>query len=172
MDDTPQVEEKLFEEVSLEDLSSDGESGTPPETVGDGEALEIPGEPLSFEMLTEDAALPTQENSQDTVITEGSFEPVSLDDAGDMKLELDLSPLELPEDPEPDALVPEDFSIELPAEPDAGVEIPSTLRDELKNVLTYMDKLLESLPEEKIEEFAKSEHYTTYKKLFDELGIE
>jgi len=34
-----------------------------------------------------------------------------------------------------------------------------------------MDKLLESLPEEKIEEFAKSEHFETYKKLFKDLGL-
>ena len=34
-----------------------------------------------------------------------------------------------------------------------------------------MDQLLESLPEEKIEEFAKSEYFDTYKRLFDELGI-
>ena len=34
-----------------------------------------------------------------------------------------------------------------------------------------MDQLLESLPEEKIEEFARSEHFEVYKKLFEELGI-
>jgi hypothetical protein len=34
-----------------------------------------------------------------------------------------------------------------------------------------MDQLLESLPEEKIEEFAKSEYFDTYRKLFKELGI-
>jgi hypothetical protein len=35
-----------------------------------------------------------------------------------------------------------------------------------------MDQLLESLPEEKIEEFANSEYFETYKKLFDELGLQ
>jgi len=34
-----------------------------------------------------------------------------------------------------------------------------------------MDQLLESLPEDKIREFAKSEHFDVYKKLFEELGI-
>jgi hypothetical protein len=34
-----------------------------------------------------------------------------------------------------------------------------------------MDQLLESLPEEKIEEFAQSEYFDTYKKLFKELGL-
>ena len=34
-----------------------------------------------------------------------------------------------------------------------------------------MDQLLENLPEEKISEFAQSEHFVTYKKLFQELGL-
>ena len=54
---------------------------------------------------------------------------------------------------------------------DAELGIPRDLKNELKNVLAYMDQLLESLPEEKIEEFAKSEHFDTYKKLFKELGL-
>ncbi|MDR1375142.1 MAG: hypothetical protein LBJ24_09245 [Treponema sp.] len=49
--------------------------------------------------------------------------------------------------------------------------IPVNLKQELKTVLTYMDQLLESLPEDKIEEFAKSEYFDTYKKLFEELGL-
>jgi len=54
---------------------------------------------------------------------------------------------------------------------DGGDEIPSNLKTELKTVLSYMDQLLESLPEEKIEEFARSEYFETYKKLFEELGL-
>ena len=45
------------------------------------------------------------------------------------------------------------------------------LRSEIKSVLLYMDQLLENLPEDKIMEFAKSEEFTTYKKLFSELGL-
>lgn len=53
-----------------------------------------------------------------------------------------------------------------------GVDsIPKDLKEEIKSVLSYMDQLLESLPEEKIEEFARSEHFEVYKKLFGELGI-
>lgn len=72
--------------------------------------------------------------------------------------ELDLEPasLEAPEEP---SAIPEDN------------DVSASLRDEIKAVLSYMDKLLESLPEEKIEEFARSEHFEVYKKLFDELGI-
>ncbi|MDR1352257.1 MAG: hypothetical protein LBK05_03150 [Treponema sp.] len=53
----------------------------------------------------------------------------------------------------------------------ALANVPEKLREELKSVLAYMDQLLESLPEEKIEEFAKSEYFDTYKKLFEDLGL-
>ena len=52
-----------------------------------------------------------------------------------------------------------------------GSGLPSNLKNELKTVLSYMDQLLDSLPDDKIEEFAQSDYYDTYKKLFKELGI-
>jgi hypothetical protein len=55
---------------------------------------------------------------------------------------------------------------------EAGADgISPSLKGELKSVLAYMDHLLESLPEEKIEAFAKSEYFDTYKKIFKELGL-
>lgn len=50
--------------------------------------------------------------------------------------------------------------------------IPNNLQKEIKSVLSYMDQLLENLPEEKIAEFAQSEQFETYKKLFKELGLD
>ncbi len=50
-------------------------------------------------------------------------------------------------------------------------KLPAELKQEIKEILTYMDELLESLPEEKIQEFAQSEHFEVYKKIFEELGI-
>jgi hypothetical protein len=47
----------------------------------------------------------------------------------------------------------------------------SVLKHELKNVLSYLDQILESLPEDKIKEFAQSEYFDIYKKLFYELGF-
>jgi hypothetical protein len=41
----------------------------------------------------------------------------------------------------------------------------------LKNILNYINKFLESLTEEKIEEVAKSENFNTYKKLFKDLEL-
>ena len=49
--------------------------------------------------------------------------------------------------------------------------VPEELKDEIKDILLYMDQLLESLPDEKIQEFARSEHFEVYKKIFEELGI-
>lgn len=64
------------------------------------------------------------------------------------------------------------------SEPDTSTQVqntsdsvPENLKGDIKSVLSYMDQLLESLPEDKIEEFAKSEHFQVYKKLFDELGL-
>jgi hypothetical protein len=50
-------------------------------------------------------------------------------------------------------------------------DVQDSLKKDIKNVLSYLDKLLDSLPEEKIEEFARSEYFDTYKKLFEELGL-
>ncbi len=57
-----------------------------------------------------------------------------------------------------------------PAEAPEG-EGDDQLKSEIKGVLSYLDKLLESLPEDKIEEFARSEYFDTYKKIFEELGL-
>lgn len=49
--------------------------------------------------------------------------------------------------------------------------LPDDLKEDIKSVLSYMDQLLDSLPEEKIAEFARSEHFELYKKLFTEFGL-
>ncbi|MDR2314294.1 MAG: hypothetical protein LBE02_07140 [Spirochaetaceae bacterium] len=114
-----------------------------------------------------------------------SEEPV-IDDAGPLAAdspfsseEPDLgSPAALSGGADPFAGPLEAPAEESPALPPAAEElggpsgaIPSNLKQELKTVLSYMDQLLESLPEDKIEEFAKSEYFDTYKKLFEELGL-
>lgn len=66
----------------------------------------------------------------------------------------------------------EDLLVEdLQPKPKSAEPIQNHIREEVRSVLSYLDKLLESLPEEKIEEFAKSEHFETYKRLFEELGL-
>jgi pilus assembly protein FimV len=47
-----------------------------------------------------------------------------------------------------------------------------SLKKDLRNVLGVIDELLDALPEKKIREFAKSEHFAVYKKLFEDLGLD
>jgi len=72
------------------------------------------------------------------------------------------------EEPAPQP-APVDSVFEAPAS--ASEPVSGNLKNEIKSVLSYMDKLLENLPEDKIAEFAQSEQFETYKKLFKELGL-
>jgi len=77
----------------------------------------------------------------------------------------------------------DDVSVDIPETQDIAVkentsvsssettELPSNIKEEIKSVLVYMDQLLESLPEDKMKEFAESEYFETYNRLFSELGI-
>jgi hypothetical protein len=71
----------------------------------------------------------------------------------------------------------EDFDLpDSPEEEDAETEIQSglpegSLEERIKPVLVYLNKLLGSLPQEKIDEFARSEYFETFKNLFAELGL-
>ncbi|HQJ06864.1 MAG TPA: hypothetical protein PLI57_10870, partial [Spirochaetota bacterium] len=59
-------------------------------------------------------------------------------------------------------------------EDDASIRVggdSELLKSEVKSVLSYLDQLLDSLPEEKIKEFAESKAFETYRKLFEELNI-
>ena len=49
--------------------------------------------------------------------------------------------------------------------------LPSNIKEEVKSVLSYLDQLLDSLPEDKIKEFADSKYFEMYRRLFTELGI-
>jgi hypothetical protein len=113
----------------------------------------------------------------DQIIPEG-FVVEDADDEGEADfggagldtLDAGVSLDEIPEDILPEEDEPPPVRNETPEEP--GVSgLPGNFKRELTQVLSYMDQLLESLPEEKIEEFAKSEYFDTYKKLFKELGL-
>ena len=164
------AEELATEDLSIEKIDTE-EAGTEELSTDDLSILELGVEDL-------DTVEPALEESDSGPAKE---EPVSEEDFGILVVD---------EKPE------EDFGILAADEPsggileeaeelheDAGVQeavspgtkeisgIPRHLKHELKTVLSYMDQLLEALPDEKIEEFARSEYYDTYKKLFKELGI-
>ncbi|MDE6718384.1 MAG: hypothetical protein K2J68_00800, partial [Treponemataceae bacterium] len=120
-------------------------------------------EPVEFEEPVIEECLPDEIAAAEPAVAE----PLSEDS-------LEETSVEEPTFEEP---LPEESAAE---EPSSGEDektklqqnsIPKNLREEVISVLSYMDQLLENLPEEKITEFAKSEHFVTYKKLFDELGL-
>lgn len=45
------------------------------------------------------------------------------------------------------------------------------LLNDVRTLLLYLDRLLESLPEERIEEFANSEYFNLYQHVFERLGL-
>ena len=124
-------------------------------------------EASDFEDLKFDENLEQEEvEPSDEIAWEDSTSTVNMDDNEDSVFsaeELDQTAQDIPR-LELDESAAEEQKIQTET-------LPIHLKDEIKSVLTYMDQLLESLPEEKIEEFAKSEYFDTYKRLFDELGI-
>ncbi len=82
---------------------------------------------------------------------------------------------EIPEVEEVPAMPPAPAEEKAPApkaQPKEGAAaIPEDLKDEIRTVLKYMDHLLEALPDEKIQEFASSDYFVMYKKLFEDLGL-
>ena len=182
------------EPLSVEDIDTVEETAeldaTPPfENEADfAEGMEFPEEtalledippfeeevPPAEDMLLSDDLPPFEEEvppAEDMLLSDDLPLLEEVPSAEDTLLSDDLPPLEeeigLAED------VPLAEALGFPAEDSEAQpgEIPTTLKKELRTVLSYMDQLLESLPDDKIEEFAQSEHYDTYKKLFKELGL-
>ncbi|MGB4571805.1 MAG: hypothetical protein WBH97_03180 [Rectinemataceae bacterium] len=58
-----------------------------------------------------------------------------------------------------------------PVAPSPAQSAEAISTDELRSLLAYLDRLLEALPEEKIDEFARSEYFELYRKVFDRLGL-
>jgi hypothetical protein len=171
--DEPDISSQIIENPLLEPSP-----GALDEYSGEFEMNDEPAEavsPVSFENFTEDRI---EQVIPEGFIVDTGDEQVSFDD--DLEIDevgelddIELAPL--------DEIVTDhagvlhetsvkitDSEVNLPGE-ESG--IPNSLKGELKIVLSYMDQLLESLPEEKIEEFARSEYFDTYKKLFKELGL-
>jgi hypothetical protein len=159
--DAPFPVESLGEDLNLDDIAFDEVSEE------ENFARVIPE---GFEAEAEDSPLLGQDLAADdeALLPEEDLEVLSGDDADAIE-DLELDPV--PDEPEEAADVPAERPADKPVENDGAAQIPTGFKQELKTVLSYMDQLLESLPEEKIEEFAKSQYFGTYKKLFEELGI-
>lgn len=168
----------LPEEISVpkaDDILVESSSTDLLETSEVSEEAEKIEEPYSFEELT------AEEPSIAETLTEEKLDYLNSTPEEDS----------LAEKTEDKAVVPveedselEDFNFEeetqeenpVSAEPEEAEKtesdgISGDLKTEIKSVLSYMDQLLENLPEDKIAEFAQSQQFDTYKKLFKELGL-
>jgi hypothetical protein len=123
-----------------------------PESTAEEENLSII--PDGFVVEAEDSQVPLEEDLEEDVLSDGDIDTLEKSSAA-----LDLE--------EPGLGVPAEAG-----EDGDSLNIPPDLKQGLRTVLSYMDQLLESLPEDKIEEFAKSEYFDIYKKLFKELGLD
>ncbi|HUX22705.1 MAG TPA: hypothetical protein VMW69_15830 [Spirochaetia bacterium] len=183
------------DDLNLDDMSAAGEE-LQLET-GD----ETPADDMTFELDEELQLSPSEqedlEASQDLLADEnlidlGTDEETDLDEIELAEMESEAagadigSPVESAEQSVDEAFDLTDDTLELPeadsfgdmgndsaepALPGANEDLPADLKSEIRAILKYMDQLLESLPEDKIEEFANSEYFDVYKRLFEELGL-
>ena len=157
-------DEKTFdEEKAFEDPAYDTVEPVPITKIDDTNYLDGEDEALPAEELAIDEGEIPEIDFNDEVLVEPEETEIS-----DTIKDLDINT----KTPEIDTVTQEPTEEKEPEveKEDNGV-FTEELKGEIKTVLAYMDQLLENLPESKIEEFAKSEHFHVYKKLFDELGL-
>ncbi len=137
------ADEAVAEEIDLEALSPEGEEAV----------LELPGSDTADLEAEELEALPEENQTAEDKGIEIAFEDGG-ENAGEQVMEAE----EVADEPKR-------------AAPPSRSGVPDDLKNEIRTVLKYMDQLLEALPEEKIQEFASSEYFVMYKKLFEDLGL-
>ena len=138
------------------------------------ESLNIQNTEIENEPLTEDnIEYLTSEVPEELREEENEAEDENLETGiSEHPVENVFSNWEAAPEPETEIQDAKENTSEAPAEiKDRSNEIPADMKAEIKSVLAYMDQLLENLPEDKIAEFAQSEQFETYKKLFAELGL-
>ncbi|HQL05111.1 MAG TPA: hypothetical protein PLU33_08210 [Treponemataceae bacterium] len=198
-DDTLTIDENL-QEPSPEELSIDSIAFTPPEEdiepsvpsipnvediiVGPSnsdlmESIEEPVEPIIEDTVEIQKIDEDSEDSFDEP-TDAVFESSQWDNQPEEDETSDVNQLEetiesyenIEAEPVSDHISEElDETNDRQEQNSAAPVVPKELQQDIKSVLLYMDQLLENLPEDKIEEFARSEHFNVYKKLFTELGL-
>ena len=174
VDEEAAAEEVIEEEIELPD-ETDGLDIVDEEAAAEEvieEEIELPDETDELDIIELDDEV---SDASDIVVGDGGV--LTPEDAyrelpGTEKIDLDslealASSTQTTEVEKPERMSTTDSISEEAALP--GVS--SELRGEIRDVLKYMDQLLSSLPEEKVEEFRRSEHFEVYKKIFEELEI-
>jgi hypothetical protein len=156
------------EEIDLKDAEDE-----PIDELEEIEDLDNLTTPDDLDDVLEDAAIETNDTFEEAEEAfDDNLELEELEDLEDISepLIIETEPQDSPASPPPQTVIVQQTS----DQQQKGKErysIPLELKSELRNILGYMDQLLESLPEEKIEEFAKSSYFDSYRKLFKDLGL-
>ena len=171
IDTSSEVSEPEIAEQPEEEKATITDEDIPSPTL---ESLNIQNTEIENEPLTEDnIEYLTSEVPEELREEENEAEDENLETGiSEHPVENVFSNWEAAPEPETEIQDAKENSSEVPAEiKDRSNEIPADMKAEIKSVLAYMDQLLENLPEDKIAEFAQSEQFETYKKLFAELGL-
>jgi hypothetical protein len=194
----PPIEEINLQEIEGEEPAQENEIAIEDEDFTTGSELSEDGDLLDDSVVAAEIVEDPFSGSQQAVEQMASMDIDNVlagieelkDSEEDIELftgdEIESMELEIPEEilaSEPgadvEAAAPSPVSVsaaqpetaKAPVTENANTDLSGDLKQEIKAVLAYMDQLLESLPEEKIEEFARSEHFEVYKKLFSDLGL-
>ncbi len=170
----PSISDSLDDQVDNSISQDDYDYLSEDENKDEDEKLEtgISEDPVNSVFNSWDAASPEEEAAPEDAEIEPPVEE-DFQEPVEASVEEDSSEEDVAETPEVETSDDSDSIVEKSVEPVAGNvgSIPEDMKQEIKSVLAYMDQLLESLPEDKIAEFAQSEQFSTYKKLFTELGL-
>jgi len=161
------------EEISLAEpaMESELDEIEELENVGLEEVEELSlEEPEAAEAISLEELPGQEDSSQDDVLALEELEDTGLEAEDSEELELAEEELSIPEGPE-DLEDLEDLEVEEPQPQSSSQVLPQELQSDIKSVLSYLDQLFEALPEDKIKEFAQSEYFGIYKRLFEELGL-
>jgi len=177
---------EVLELEGLEELGLD-ESGLEEVEVPEELSLEEPAEVLPTEEDLEELSLeepaevlPGEEDLEELDLEEAAMEEVEGLEEPEAEDVLALDELEesTPQTGEAEDLELTTEELDIPVEESTAAGAPpisealaEDLRSEIKSVLSYFDQLLEALPEDKIKEFAQSEYFVRYQRLFKELGL-
>ena len=177
-------EPELPEDIFVPESSTDEPVDTfTTEAVSEDDTATLSEEKTAFSPepeLPEEIDIPTETEPEDTTASRSE----TIEDVAEIEFPESLTEEEITDEPaetvfeseqwiQPpiDILTDDQVTAEPPVTAQETESIPANLKEDIKSVLAYMDQLLDNLPEEKIEEFARSEHFELYKKLFTELGL-
>ena len=187
LDDTSE-ESLVADELEL-DLDEIEEIGSDTDLLLEEETEPEPADEDTLELSDADLELDETELDVDDEMAFEEFASAVEDDLAGTEVpvddeELQVEEIDLEAGLEAPTLEPGEDVLEMPSVDEAPAigdvstsqnsisDLPSQVKNEIRSVLSYMDQLLEALPDDKIEEFAQSEHFEVYKRLFEELGLE